>query len=90
MVLVGAQTLNRRGAGHWRLQNWYSQTVLPTKNRRSSCRALLVRRFLFVHVLAIHPAFFGMKELRSCSLQDELFDRFGKPFFVHSSSDVSG
>ena len=38
----------------------------------------------------IHPAFFGMKELRSCSLQDELFDRFGKPFFVHSSSDVSG
>ena len=39
---------------------------------------------------AIHPAFFGMKELRSCSLQDELFDRFGEPFFVHSSSDVSG
>jgi hypothetical protein len=35
-------------------------------------------------------AFFGMKEFRSCSLQDELFDRFGKAFFVHSSSDVSG
>jgi hypothetical protein len=31
-----------------------------------------------------------LKELRSCSLQDEFFDSFGKPFFVHSGSDVSG
>jgi hypothetical protein len=33
----------------------------------------------------------GMERKRlSSSLQDEFFDRFGKPFFVHSSRDVTG